>query len=121
MNLIEVLDESAARWPERLAIVEGDSTISYCALLAKISGLVSQLRGLRLSPSCRIGLCYPNSIDYIALTFALWKINAIVVPIPTESTDEDFLTIAATMELEGILSQKPMGGSAKNTMASRST
>jgi long-chain acyl-CoA synthetase len=112
MNLSELLDQSAARWPEKPAIIEGATAISYQALLARISSLSSQLQGLRLSPSCRIGLCFPNGIEYIALTFALWRMNAIVVPIPTESTDEDLFAIAATMELEGILSQKPLGNSA---------
>jgi long-chain acyl-CoA synthetase len=113
MNLTEVLDESAARWPEKPAIVEGDTAVSYRELLASISNLTSQLQGLQLAPGCRIGLCYPNSIDYVALTFALWRLNAIVVPIPMESSEEDFLIIAATMELQGILSQKPLGNSVK--------
>ena len=111
MNLSELLDESAARWPEKAAVIEGEIAISYKALQATTSSLAAQLQRLQLSPSCRIGLCYPNSIDYVALTFALWRMNVVVVPIPTESTEEDFLMIAATMELEGILSQKPLGNS----------
>jgi long-chain acyl-CoA synthetase len=111
MNLSELLDESAARWPEKAAVIEGDIAISYKSLQGRISNLVPQLQRLQLSPSCRIGLCYPNCIDYVALTFALWRMNIVVVPIPTESTEEDFLMIAATMELEGILSQKPLGNS----------
>ena len=111
MNLSELLDESAARWPEKPAIIEGDIAISYKALQARISSLTSQLQQIQFSPSCRIGLCYPNGIDYVALTFALWRMNVVVVPIPTESTNEEFLTIAASMELEGILSQKPLGNS----------
>jgi long-chain acyl-CoA synthetase len=111
MNLSELLDESAARWPEKPAVVEGDIIISYRALQARICSLASQLQQLQFSPSCRIGLCYPNCIDYVAFTFALWRMNVVVVPIPTESTDEEFLTISATMELEGILSQKPLGES----------
>jgi len=111
MNLTELLDESAARWPEKPAVVEGDFAISYKALQTKISSLASQLQQLQLSPSCRIGLCYPNCIDYVVATFALWRMNIVVVPIPTESSEEEFLTIAASMELAGILSQKPLGNS----------
>jgi long-chain acyl-CoA synthetase len=111
MNLSELLDESAARWPEKPAIIEGDVAISYKALQSRITSLTSQLQQLQFPHSCRIGLCYPNSIDYVALTFALWRMNVVVVPIPTESSDEEFLTIAASMELAGILSQKPLGNS----------
>lgn len=111
MNLTELLDQSAARWPEKPAIVEGDNAISYQELVARISGLTAQLQKLALSPSCRVGLCFPNGADYIALTFALWRMSIVVVPVPVESTDEDLFTIAATMELEGILSQKALGNS----------
>ena len=109
MNLTEVLDESAVRWPEKPAMIEGDIAISYKELVAKIAELSSRLQKLQISPASRIGLCFPNGIDYVALTFALWRLNAVVVPIPIESTEEDFLTIATTMELEGILSQKFQG------------
>jgi long-chain acyl-CoA synthetase len=113
MNLTELLDESAARWPEKPAMIEGDTAVSYKALRARISSFASQLQQLQFSPSCRIGLCYPNCIDYVAITFALWRMNVVVVPIPIESSDEEFLTIAASMDLAGILSQKPLGESVK--------
>jgi long-chain acyl-CoA synthetase len=61
---------------------------------------------------CRVGLCLPNSINYVALTFALWRVNAVVVPVPTECTDEEVSNIAAKMRLESIISQKSRGQSA---------
>jgi long-chain acyl-CoA synthetase len=60
-----------------------------------------------MKPGCRVGLCLPNSISYVALTFALWRINAVAVPIPTECTEEEVSNIAATMRLEAIISPKP--------------
>ncbi len=62
-----------------------------------------------MRPGSRIGLCYPNSVTYVALTFALWRISAIVVPIPMECTGEELSTIAESMQLESILSPKPLG------------
>jgi len=41
------------------------------------------------------------------MTFALWRINAVVVPIPMECTEQELSRIAATMRLEAILSLTP--------------
>ena len=112
MNLTELLDKTASRWPEKTALIEGDTIVSYADLVQKIAELASRLQTLQLKSGCRVGLCLPNSISYVALTFALWRINAVVVPIPTECTDEEFSNIAETMRLEAIISQKPRGQSA---------
>ena len=73
--------------------------------------LATTIAGAPLPPACRVGLCFPNSVNYVALTFALWRINAVVVPIPMECTENELSNIATTMQLEGILSQKPRGQS----------
>ena len=107
MNLTELLDRTAADWPDKMALIEGDSTVSYAELVKRTLAFAAQLRAFQLSPGCRVGICFPNSISYVALTFASWRINAVVVPIPTECTEEELSNIATTMQLEAILSRKP--------------
>lgn len=107
MNLTGLLDKTASDWPKRMALIEGERAVSYAELVEQTFALASQLRKLPLSPGCRVGLCFPNSVNYVALTFALWRVNAVVVPVPMESSEEEFSNIAATMQLESVLSQKP--------------
>ena len=111
MNLTELLDRTASDWPNKMALIEGDSAVSYVELVENTLALATQLRALQLSPACRVGICFPNSVNYVALTFALWRINAVVVPIPTECTEEELSAIATTMQLEAILSRKPLAQS----------
>jgi len=111
MNLTELLDKTASHWPEKPALIEGAAIVSYAQLVEKTGALASELAAFALSPGDRVGLCCPNSITYVALTFALWRINAVVVPIPTECTEEEFWHIAGTMRLAAIISQKPRGQS----------
>jgi long-chain acyl-CoA synthetase len=61
-----------------------------------------------LPPGSRAGLCFPNCVNYVALTYALWKINVVVVPVPTECPPEELSEITATMKLSAVLSQKPL-------------
>ena len=109
MNLTELLDKSASDWPKKMALIEGDHAVSYAELAGLAAVLAAELRALPLPPSCRVGLCFPNSVHYVALTFALWRINAVVVPIPMECTEEELSHIAGTMRLEALLSDKPRG------------
>jgi len=108
MNLTELLETSARRWPHKTAFVEATAEISYAALVERIDSFAEKLKPLGLPSGSRVGLCFPNSINYVALTYALWKTNVIVVPVPTECPPEELEEIAATMELAAILSQKPL-------------
>jgi long-chain acyl-CoA synthetase len=111
MNLTELLDETASRWPKKAALVEGNIIVSYAELADRISALSSQLKEAGVIPHSRVGVCFPNSVNHVALTFALWRINAIVVPIPTECSNDELTTIAEAMRLEVVLSWKPVAQS----------
>src|SRR6267378_2835082 len=111
MNLTEALAGAAGRWPQKTALIEGDVVISYGGLVEKIAGFASQLPALGVVASSRIGLSCPNSINYVALTYALWQVNAVVVPIPVECTEEESVQLAETMSLAVVISHKPRGQS----------
>jgi long-chain acyl-CoA synthetase len=106
MNLTELLDRAAGLWPEKPALIEGGTAVSYASVVDQVSTLAAELIKLQLPPGCRIGLYFPNSITYVALTFALWKCNAVVVPIPMECTEEEVRSLAKAMRLGGILTQR---------------
>ena len=111
MNLTELLDNSVRRWPQKTAFVEESTTVSYSALAERIDSFATTLRGLQWAVGLRVGLCFPSGVDYVALTYALWKINLIVVPVATECPPEELAEIATTMELTAILSQKSLPSS----------
>ncbi len=110
MNLIELLNRSAAQWPQKAALVEEAAVMSYAELAQHVSELAGQLQLQQLRPGDRIGLAFPNSIAYVALTFALWRLEVVVVPVPTECPEEEIAEIATTMQLAGILTPQPRGG-----------
>lgn len=107
MNLNELLDIAASRWPEKPAVIAGETVVSYSALLKKISSFERRLADLALAPGCRVGLRVPGSVNYIVLTYALWRIRAVVIPIPVECPEEEAAEIVAKMELVAVISSKP--------------
>ena len=84
MNLTELLDKAASQWPQKPALIEGDVVVTYAGLVQQVNEWAAKFEGL-LPKGARVGLCYPNGVNYVALTFALWRINAVVVPIPMEA------------------------------------
>src|SRR5258706_8668192 len=100
MNLNELLKQSVSQWPEKPAVIEGETIISYTTLAAIISDFERRLKSLALPPGSRVGLGVPTDVNYIALTYALWRVQAIVIPIPVEYPADEFTQIAVQMQLE---------------------
>jgi len=110
MNLTELLDATARRWPRKPALIEGSTVIFYESLIERISAASAQLKAVQVRPGSRIGLHCPNNSDYVAWTFALWRLNAVVVPIPIECVSSEVSAITETMQLEALLSHQPQPG-----------
>ncbi|MBK7997964.1 MAG: AMP-binding protein [Verrucomicrobia bacterium] len=111
MNLIELLDKSAATWPDKPAFIEGENRVTYSALATQVHSIAAVFSELSLQPYSRIGLHFPNSIAYVELTFALWKLNVVVVPVPVEGTDGEMAEIVESLQLDAIVSPTPRSNS----------
>lgn len=107
MNLNELLDQSVARHSEKPAVIDGEVITSYAALAKIISQFEQRLRELSLPPGCRVGLFVANDLNYIVLTYALWRVSAVVVPVPVECPPHEVAEIILRMQLELILSDRP--------------
>lgn len=118
MNLSELLDNSAGFWPQKPAFIEGESVVSYAELSARTHSLAVTLSELSIAAGSRVGLNFPNSITYVELTFTLWRLGAIVVPIPIECTEEEITDIAGSLQLNAMIGAKPREGSTQIETAS---
>ncbi|MEI6084927.1 MAG: AMP-binding protein, partial [Verrucomicrobiota bacterium] len=105
MNLIELIETAAQRFPDKAAILDADTVVSYAELLARIRERASQLQQLGVKLGQRIGVALPNSVDYIAATYAIWQVAAVAVPVPVESSAEEREQIIRSLGLAGIIGQ----------------
>lgn len=110
MNLTELLEQAASLWPQKPALIEGDGILTYAGLLEEVNSWAARFPAPALAPGSRIGLAFPNGIHYVALTYALWRLRAVVVPVPTECTEVEVEEIARTLQLDAIVSEKPRPG-----------
>jgi long-chain acyl-CoA synthetase len=111
MNLFELLERTAARLPSKPALIEDDQVVAYADLLHRVEELALALRAQSIEMGQRIGLAFPNSVAYVALTFALWRLGVVVVPVPTECSEDEVQEICTAMQLAGLLTPKPRADS----------
>lgn len=110
MNLIELLDNAAAQWPDRPAFIEEDKPVSYRQLAEQTHALATTLRKHGIVDGTRVGVHFPNSVACVALTFALWKLRAVVVPLAAECTEIERSTIVESIQLRAVISLTPAPG-----------
>lgn len=78
-TLFSVLERSAARWPDKAALVAGDQRPAYRDLQAQALRLAARLWALGLRPRERVLMQLPNGIEFAVAYFALARIGAIPV------------------------------------------
>ena len=84
-TLHQLLDISASRWPNNVAIEEADKGCIRYSDLAQLSDrLRDRLVALGVQPGDRVGICMRKSADAVASMFAIMKAGAAYVP--TDST-----------------------------------
>ena len=79
MNLAKNLERSAFFFPERPAVSEGPTEMTYAQLNEKANRMATALMGMGIQPGEHVGLCTPNSGDWLAFYFGVLKAGAVAV------------------------------------------
>lgn len=81
-HLCRYLEESARRFPERLAAADAaGNTLTYRELNERAERLAGFLAAHGVSPGDRVGLALPKTIDALTAVFGILKIRAAYVPV----------------------------------------
>ena len=78
-NISSLITELAASMPDSPAVIDGDRTISFRELEAEISLLAAGFSRAGIKPGLRAALMAPPSIEFVTLTFALFRAGAVIV------------------------------------------
>lgn len=104
MNLTELLNNSAKRFSDKTALLDGNESVTYAELWEDICSVSQTLESSGVSSGSMIGLQLENSILFVVLSYALWKCEATVVPIPASMQKAETNEIAKRMSLSAIIS-----------------
>ena len=89
-NLASLLQDSAARFPERVAVVDPSAgeSVSYAELRARAGEIAAALRALGVGAGDRVGICAPKSIAAVSAIFGVLECGAAYVPVDAAAPPE---------------------------------
>ncbi|PRH78968.1 non-ribosomal peptide synthetase module [Streptomyces solincola] len=80
-TLPELVAGHARRAPGALAVMDGDTVLTYGELVAAAGALAGRLRRHGVRPGDRVGLLVPRSATTVVATLGLWWAGAVCVPL----------------------------------------
>jgi long-chain acyl-CoA synthetase len=83
MNLARLLTRSAAERPDALALVCGETGLTYADLDAASAGVATRLRDLGVRDGDAVGLMLPNVPEFAIAYYGILRAGGIVVPMNT--------------------------------------
>ena len=83
-SLRDVFDELFERYGDRIAVIGGESSVTYAQLNQHATRLALNLLDHGLAPADRVVVQLPNSVEFVYLYFALQKLGCIpIMALPT--------------------------------------
>jgi long-chain acyl-CoA synthetase len=89
MNLAQNLERSAFFFPHLPAVREAGSERTYAQLNDEANRIATGLIKMGVQPGDLIGLCAPNSADWIAVYFGVLKAGAVAVTLSAFLTEDE--------------------------------
>ncbi|MEU9621675.1 long-chain fatty acid--CoA ligase [Streptomyces sp. NPDC048155] len=81
LSVATVLGESARRYPDRVAVVDADTRLTYRELWARALRCAGALRASGVRPGDRVAVLLPNSADFLYAYYGALAAGAAVVPV----------------------------------------
>ena len=90
---LRFLERSAQVWAQRPAVVSGERTFTYAEHHERIRRLAGALAALGIEPGDRVATLLPNVHAMLELHYAVPGIGAVLVPLNTRLTRDDYAYI----------------------------
>jgi len=100
MNVATNLEKSAFFFPDRPAVSENGIPLSYAELNEKAGRVAAKLVEMGLKPGEHVGLCAPNSGDWLIFYFGVLKAGAVAVTLSSLLTADEFRLLVGHARLK---------------------
>jgi acyl-CoA synthetase (AMP-forming)/AMP-acid ligase II len=76
-----MIDESARAWPDRAALIEGDTTVTFSQFRDSIRVAAARLHERGVREGDRVAFFAPQSCEHVVLLYAVMHLGAVSVPL----------------------------------------
>ncbi len=91
-----LLEQAAARFPNRIACHYYSQQITYAELLSQARRLKGALIGAGLKPGDRVGVLLPNLPEYLVTLFGTWMAGGVVVALSPLMVEDEVAALVKT-------------------------
>ena len=113
----DLLHRSAARYPDKLAVVAGDLRVSYAEFDAAVNRTARALAGRGLAKGDRLALLSHNCWQYVLLVFAAARIGVVLVPVNFMLGPEEIAFILRHCGACGMVAEGGLAATADKALA----
>jgi long-chain acyl-CoA synthetase len=116
-GLIDLLVEQARLRPQAEAVVCGGFRVTYGQLAERAMIIARQLGSLSIGRGDKVGLLFPNSVEYVAAFFAITGLGATVVPVNPLLKSEEIAHILSDSQARCFIVHEAAVGEAQQALA----
>ncbi|HLK75807.1 MAG TPA: acyl-CoA synthetase [Streptosporangiaceae bacterium] len=117
----DLLHRSAARYPDKLAVVAGDLRVSYAEFDAAVNRTAHALAARGLAKGDRLALLSHNCWQYVVLAFATARLGVVLVPVNFMLGADEIAFILHHSGASGIVAEAALAGTAEQALAAAGT
>ena len=89
-TLSRMLESSVETYASKVALIDGDTQLSYTVLGERVEAIARGIVAAGVEPGDRVSICLPNSWQWVACAFAIWRAGAVIAPINTRFKSGEF-------------------------------
>ncbi|WP_207537893.1 class I adenylate-forming enzyme family protein [Sabulicella rubraurantiaca] len=102
-TLHDLLKAAAARAPEKIAITDGERSLSYAALRDAVDRMAARYRELGIGLDDVVAIQLPNWLEFAPAFFALERVGAVAVTVSTDFRARELEYILRFSEAKGFV------------------
>src|SRR6476646_9157820 len=116
-SLGDLLHRSAARYPDKLAVVAGDLRVTYAGFDAAVNRTARALADHGLAKGDRLALLSHNCWQYVLMVFATARIGVVLVPVNFMLGPEEIAFILRHSGARGMVVESGLADTAEKALA----
>ncbi len=98
------LENSAAHYPEKIALIHEEMRICYADLNVQANSLAHWLADSGVEPGDRVVILLTNGPEYVVSYYGILKAGAVAVPVSTDIRPEGLMSILRELEAKVLIS-----------------
>ncbi|WP_113926830.1 long-chain-fatty-acid--CoA ligase [Bacillus sp. P14.5] len=89
MNISNLLERNARKYPFQEAVISGEHRVNYFELDQQVNKFASALRLQGITAGDKVVLFMPNTLEFVISYFSVLRLGAVIVPINAKLTGEE--------------------------------